>query len=85
MFKHPDVNILEDIEYLLAVNHKFILHLRPQDHDVQEAKDKFARAVRVKWQFRKSDRQNQEFIPKFHVPNPFWEPQNALAAIELGL
>lgn len=85
VFKHPDVIIPEDIEYLLAVNHKFILHPKPQNHDVQEAKDKLARAVRVKWQFRKSDRRNQEFIPKFHVPNPFWEPQTASAAIELGL
>jgi hypothetical protein len=85
IFKHPDVSIPENIEYLLAVNHKFILHPKPQNHDVQEAKDKFIRMVRVKWQFRNSDRQNQEFIPKFHVPNPFWEPQNASAAIELGL
>jgi len=85
IFKHPDVFIPEDIEYMLAVNHKYILHNRPENHDVHDAKTRFARTVRVKWQFRNHDRQNQEFIPKFHVPNPFWEPQKASPAIESGI
>ncbi|KNG79890.1 hypothetical protein ANOM_011893 [Aspergillus nomiae NRRL 13137] len=83
VFKHPDVSLPEDIEYSLAVNHKYILHPKPQNHDVAEAKDKFARTIRVKWQFR--NRQNPEFIPKFHVPNPFWQPQKASSAVELGI
>lgn len=85
IFKHPDVVIPEDIEYMLAVNHKYVLHPKPQDHDVLEAKDKLIRAIRVKWFFRRGDRQNQEYIPKFHVPNPFWEPPPASTAIELGI
>lgn len=84
VFKHADVQLPSDIEYSLAVNHKFILHPRPQVHDVDSAKDKFVRTVRIRWQFRNTP-SNKDYIPKFHVSNPFWEPQPASAAIELGL
>lgn len=83
IFKHDGVEIPEDIEYTLAVNHKFILHSKPQEHDVSQARDAFARNVRVRWQFRNA--RSKEFIPKFHVSNPSWEPQPASAAIELGI
>jgi len=84
VFKADNVQLPEDIEYMLAVNHKYILHAKPQTHDVASAKERFARTVRIRWQFREKP-SNQEFIPKFHVSNPFWEPQPASAAIELGL
>jgi len=83
IFKFDGVEIPEDIEYTLAVNHKYILHSRPQEHDVTQARDAFIRNVRVRWQFRYS--QNKEFEPKFHVPNPTWQPQPASPAIELGI
>lgn len=84
VFKFHDVYIPEDIEYMLAVNHKYILHSKPQDHDVEEAKRKFIRTVRIRYQFRDKP-SNPEYIPQFHVGNPTWEPQKASKAIELGL
>lgn len=84
VFKYENVIIPEDIEYMLAVNHKYILHSMPEDHDVEEAKNKFVRAVRIRYQFR-NEPSNTEYIPKFHVANPTWEPQKASPAIELGL
>lgn len=84
VFKFEGVIIPEDIEYMLAVNHKYILHSLPQDHDVEEAKSKLIRAVRIRYQFR-DEPSNSEFIPKFHVANPTWQPQKASPAIELGL
>ncbi|OAQ57234.1 reverse transcriptase (RNA-dependent DNA polymerase) domain-containing protein [Pochonia chlamydosporia 170] len=84
VFQFPGVQLPEDIAYMLAVNHKYILHAKPQVHDVAAAKDRFARTVRIRWQFR-NNTSNKEYIPKFHVPNPFWEPQKASSAIELGL
>lgn len=83
IFKYDGVELPEDIEYTLAVNHKYILHSRPQEHDVTQARDAFIRNVRIRWQFRHS--QNKEFEPKFHVPNPTWQPQPASPAIELGI
>lgn len=83
IFKHPDVVIPEDIEYMLAVNHKFILHQAPTDHDVEQAKRKFARTVRNRWFFRNSEK--TDFIPKFHVPSPHWNPPRASANIERGI
>lgn len=84
VFKHADVQLPADIEYSLAVNHKFILHPKPQVHDVDNAKDKFVRTVRIRWQFRNTA-SKEDYIPKFHVQNPFWEPQLASPAIEFGL
>jgi hypothetical protein len=84
VFQFPDVHLPEDIAYMLAVNHKYVLHPKPQDHDVASAKDQFVRSVRIRWLFR-NDTSNQEFIPKFHVSNPFWTPPPASQAIELGL
>jgi hypothetical protein len=83
VFKQEGVVLPEDIEYTLAVNHKFILHTKPEEHDVSQARDAFARTVRIRWQFRNI--RNKEFIPKFHVPNPSWIPQHASEAIELGI
>jgi hypothetical protein len=83
IFKQDDLIIPEDIEYMLSVNHKYILHTVPQEHDVTLARDAFARSVRIRWQFRNSH--NKEFIPRFHVPNPNWQPQKASTAIELGI
>jgi hypothetical protein len=84
VFKHEDVYLPTDVEYCLAVNHKYILHPSPQDHDVEQAKERLVRAVRIKWQFR-NQASRKEYIPQFHVKNPFWEPQTASPAIELGL
>ncbi|TQW01470.1 reverse transcriptase (RNA-dependent DNA polymerase) domain-containing protein [Cordyceps javanica] len=83
VFKHPDVVIPDDIEYMLAVNHKFILHQRPEQHDVDAAKQALVRSVRNKWLFR--DNESSEFIPKFHVPNKRWRPPLASRPIEQGL
>jgi hypothetical protein len=83
IFKQQGIEIPEDVEYSLAVNHKFILHSKPQDHDVNLARDMFRRTVRIRWMFRNTH--NKEFLPKFHVPNPNWQPQEASPAIELGI
>jgi len=83
VFKHPDVSLPADVEYMLAVNHKFILHQAPEKHDVTQAKVAFRRTVRNRWFFR--DKVNKEFIPKFHVPNPHWNPPEASVLIEQGL
>lgn len=83
VFKHPDVTLPEDIEFMLAVNHKFILHQSPTQHDVGEAKSRFARTVRNRWFFRQKE--SQDFIPKFHVPSPTWNPPRASALIERGI
>jgi len=84
VFKFKDIQLPEDIEYMLAVNHKYILHPKAQDHDVHNAKERFKRAVRIRYQFR-NEPSNPEYIPKFHVANPDWNPQKASKAIELGL
>lgn len=83
VFKHPDVLLPEDIEYMLAVNHKFILHQKPEIHDVNAAKQALVRSVRNKWLFR--DKTDTNFIPKFHVPNTRWRPPLASRPIEQGL
>jgi hypothetical protein len=83
VFKQSGVTLPEDIEYSLAVNHKFILHQSPAHHDVNEAKERFCRTVRNRWFFRGKD--NPDFIPKFHVANSRWKPPLASPAIERGL
>lgn len=83
VFKHADVSLPEDIEYMLAVNHKFILHQNPLDHDIEEAKTSLQRSIRNRWFFR--DKFNSDFIPKFHVANPNWNPPLASVPIEQGL
>jgi hypothetical protein len=83
VFKPANLTLPEDIEYMLSVNHKFILHRAPTRHDVGNAKERFCRTVRTKWHFRNKERGN--FIPKFHVPNTYWEPPKASAFIERGL
>lgn len=85
VFKQDGVSLPEDVEYSLSVNHKFILHSRPKDHDVSNARERFTRTVRVRWHFRHQRQNETEYIPKFHVPNPFWEPPKASPAIELGI
>lgn len=83
VFKHPDVVLPEDIEYMLAVNHKFIFHQAPHKHDVEKAKDSFRRRVRNAYFFH--GKSNKEFIPKFHVANTSWNPPLASSAIEQGI
>jgi hypothetical protein len=83
IFKHPDVSIPEDLEYMLAVNHKFILYQAPQNHDVESAKESFTRTVRNRWFFR--EKEDKEFIPKFHVKSSYWQPPKAAPHIEQGI
>jgi len=83
VFKQPGLLLPEDVEYMLAVNHKFILHQAPVHHDVIEAKQRFCRTVRNRWFFR--GHSNPNFIPKFHIPNPRWNPPKASRLIEQGL
>lgn len=83
VFKHPDVDMPEDIEFMLACNHKFILPQTPSLDNIQEAKDRLARTVRNRWLFR--DKISSDFIPKFHIPNPRWNPPRASPALEQGL
>lgn len=83
VFKHPDVVLPDDIEFMLAVNHKFILHQCPTEHDVGQAKQRFARTVRNRWFFRRKE--STDFLPKFHVPSPNWNPPRASALIERGI
>jgi hypothetical protein len=83
IFQGPGVSIPNDIEFILSVNHKFILR---QDIDlnlVHDAYSRFERNVRVKWQFR--DQENSDFIPRLHVANPTWLPRRAAPHIEQGL
>lgn len=84
VFLYPDVSLPEDVQYLLAVNHKYILHSRPDPHEVASARDRFQRSVRLRWHFRNQP-PNKDYIPKFHVPNPLWQPPAASAAIESGI
>jgi len=83
VFKHDDVVLPEDVEYALAVNHKFILHQTPSRSDIDEAKVRLRRTVRNRWFFR--DKTSTDFIPKFHVPSPYWQPPCASRNIEQGL
>lgn len=83
VFQQEGVSLPEDIEYMLSVNHKFILHQDPSQHDVNDAIEKFRRTVRNRWFFRQSEK--KEFIPKFHVASPFWNPPRASRAIERGI
>jgi hypothetical protein len=84
IFKFEGVFIPEDLEYSLAVNHKYIFHSSLDAHDVSQAAARFARTVRIRWQFRNTP-SNPDYIPKFHVPNPTWQPQKASKAIEQGI
>jgi len=83
VFKHPAVSLPEDVEYMLAVNHKFIFHQSPASHDVEEAKQALTRRIRTIAFFHGKD--SRDFIPKFHVPNPYWKPPPASQAIESGI
>jgi hypothetical protein len=83
VFKSTGLVLPEDIEFALAVNHKFILHQAPTHHDIEKAKVLFCRSIRNKWFFRNKER--DDFIPKFHVPNQKWSPPKASALIEQGL
>lgn len=83
IFKHDSVDMPDEIEYTLAVNHKFILHQEPLKHDVEAAKTALARTIRNRWFFR--DKEKTEFIPKFHVANKYWTPPKASSQIEQGL
>lgn len=83
VFKLPGVELPDDIEYALAVNHKFILHQTPSLSDIDEAKKRLYRTVRNRWFFR--DKTSKDYIPKFHVSNPYWQPPPASSRIEQGL
>lgn len=83
VFQHNSVSLPEDIEFMLSVNHKFILHQEPLKHDVENAKLTFRRTVRLRWLFR--DKTDSDFIAKFHVKDDRWQPPPASAAIEQGI
>lgn len=83
VFQRTGVSLPEDIEYMLACNHKFILPQAPSLEDMDEAKERLCRTVRNRWFFRGKTSGN--FIPKFHIPNPRWTPPRASGAIEQGL
>lgn len=83
VFQHDSVSLPEDIEYMLSVNHKFILYQEPLKHDVEDAKETFRRSVRTRWLFR--DKTDKDFIAKFHVKNDNWYPPPASRSIEQGI
>jgi len=83
VFQQSSVSLPEDIAFMLAVNHKFILHSAPSLNDIEAAKERLTRTVRNRWFFR--DKASTDFIPKFHVPNPSWSPPPASRRIEQGL
>ncbi|TLD11797.1 hypothetical protein PspLS_11639 [Pyricularia sp. CBS 133598] len=83
VFQHSSIDLPKDIGYMLAVNHKFILHQAPSLDDIDEAKFRLRRSVRNRWFFR--DKTSRDFIPKFHVPNNRWQPPPASDWIEQGL
>jgi len=83
VFTHASVSLPDDVEYMLAVNHKFILHRAPSLNDIEAAKARLTRTVRNRWFFR--DKASSDFIPKFHVPQPKWSPPLASSKIEQGL
>lgn len=75
VFQHEAVSITEDIVYMLAVKHKFILHQAHEHHDIGEAKLALRRTVRNRWFFR--SREIKEFIPELHVRSMNWAPPKA--------
>jgi len=83
VFQHESVSLPEEIEYSLSVNHKFILHQEPLEHDVEGAKEQFRRTVRTRWLFR--DKTDKDFIAKFHVKSDSWDPPPASRSIEQGI
>lgn len=83
IFKQDNVILPKDIEYTLSLNHKYILHERPDFTLLDKAWQKLVRTVRVKWTFRNS-KDNRDFIPRFHVASN-WNPPKAAPHIERGL
>lgn len=83
IFKLPGLVLPRQVEYTLAVNHKFILHDVLDTSLLEEAFNKLRRTVRIRWQFR--DREDTNFDPRFHVSNPNWNPAKAQEHIERGL
>jgi len=83
IFKLPGLVLPRQVEYTLAVNHKFILHDMLDTSLLEEAFNKLRRTVRIRWQFR--DKEDSNFDPRFHVPNPNWNPEKAQEHIERGL
>lgn len=84
VFQSSNVSLPEDIEQMLSLNHKFIFDKRPTQHDVEDAKYYFARSVRIRYFFR-NENKDMEFEPKFHIPNPEWQPPCAPKHIETGI
>ena len=83
VFKQVGVVIPRQIEYTLALNHKFILHSSPDFTLVEKAFEALTRSIRIKWQFR--EKQDQSYKPRFHVSNPEWTPEIAAPHIERGI
>ena len=83
IFKQPGVTLPSDIEYSLALNHKFILHQIPDPQLVYDAFERLIRSVRIRWHFR--NKQDTHYDPRFHVANPDWNPPEAAEHIERGI
>ena len=83
IFKQLDVTIPSDIEYMLALNHKFILHQKPNPQLVYDAFERLHRSIRTHWFFR--NKQDTHYNLCFHVANPDWNPPEAHAHVERGI
>lgn len=83
VFKQAGVVLPRQIEFTLALNHKFILHSPPDFALVEKAFKALTRSIRIKWQFR--DTRDTNYKPRFHVSNPDWTPELAAPHIELGI
>lgn len=84
IFKLPGLSLPYEIEYILSLNHKYVLRQELDFDLVKDAYLHFQRTVRTKWLFRNKE-QNSKYIPRFHVRNATWYPPQAAKHIELGL
>lgn len=83
VFKQAGVILSRQIEFTLALNHKFILHSPPDFALIEKAFKAFTCYIRIKWQFR--DTEDTNYKLQFHVSNLDWTPKLAATHIELGI
>lgn len=81
--KGPDVFLSRDLEYFLSLNLKHVFHTKRDFSLPFEAYAHLERTVRIRCFF--SDDDNDDFIPKFHIPSKKWDPPLAPHVIEQGL
>jgi hypothetical protein len=81
--KGPGVSLSRDLEYFLSLNLKHVFHNKKDFSLPFIAFQTLERTVRIRYLFQ--DKDDDDFIPKFHVPKRDWIPPAASHAIERGL